>query len=98
MLKMTGVKIEYITDLEMYTFIEENLRGGVTTINHRYFKANNEYLDDYDNSEPTSSLHYVDANNLYGKGTDSHFLDLNYYTHSYTIIIFIKMICDTLRI
>ena len=75
MLKMTGVKIEYITDLEMYTFIEDNLRGGVTTINHRYFKANNEYLDDYDNSEPTSSLHYVDANNLYGKGKVSYFQD-----------------------
>ena len=67
MLKMTKVNIEYMTDIDMYTFIEKNLRGGVTTVNHRQFKANNPYLDDYDCSKPTSFIHYVDANNLYGK-------------------------------
>ena len=67
MLKMTGVKLEYITDLDQYTFLEQNLRGGVTTINHRYFKANNPYLgDDYKTELPTSYIHYVDSNNLYG--------------------------------
>ena len=67
MLKMTGCEIEYMTDIEMYTFIEKNLRGGVTTVNHRHFAANNPYLDDYDPESPTSYIHYVDANNLYGK-------------------------------
>ena len=67
MLKMTNVNIEYMTDIDMYTFIEKNLRGGVTTVNHRQFKANNPYLDDYDSAKPTSFIHYVDANNLYGK-------------------------------
>ena len=57
-----------MTDHEMYTFLEENLRGGVTTINHRHFKANNDYLDDYDSSKPTSFIHYIDVNNLYGAG------------------------------
>ena len=66
MLKMTGVKLEYITDIEQYTFIEENLRGGVSTINHRLFTANNKYLDDYNPNEPTSYIKYIDANNLYG--------------------------------
>ena len=66
MLKKTGVKLELITDLDMYTFIEENLRGGVTTVNHRYFKANNKYLDDYNPFLPTSFIQYIDANNLYG--------------------------------
>ena len=70
MLKMTGVKIDYITDLDMYTFIEDNLRGGVTTINHRYFKANNKYIDDFDDSMPSTFAHYVDCNNLYGKGME----------------------------
>lgn len=66
MLKMTDVKLELITDVDMYTFVEKNLRGGVCTINHRHFAANNKYLDDYDSSQPSSYIHYVDANNLYG--------------------------------
>ena len=66
MLKMTGVQLEYMTDLSMYTFIEDNLRGGVTTTNHRHFKANNQYLDDFSSEEPSSFIHYVDSNNLYG--------------------------------
>ena len=70
MLKMTGVEIDYITDIDIYTFIEDNIRGGVTTINHRYFKANNKYLEDYDDSEPSTFVHYVDCNNLYGKGME----------------------------
>ena len=70
MLKMTGVKIDFITDLDMYTFIEDNLRGGVTTINHRHFKANNKYLEDFDESKPSTYAHYVDCNNLYGKGME----------------------------
>ena len=28
MLKMTGINLEYINDIEQYTFVEENLRGG----------------------------------------------------------------------
>ena len=70
MLKMTSVKLEVITDIDVYTFIESNLRGGVTTINHRYFKANNKYLDDYDDLKPSTYAHYIDVNNLYGKGME----------------------------
>ena len=66
MLKKTGVKLEYITDIDMYTFIESNLRGGVTTVNHRYYKANNKYLDNYNPLLPASFIQYIDANNLYG--------------------------------
>ena len=66
MLKMTGVKMELMTDIEQYTFLEENLRGGITTINHRKFTANNKYLDDYNPKDPTSYIKYIDSNNLYG--------------------------------
>ena len=66
MLKMTGVKLDLITDIEQYTFVEENLRGGTTTINHRKFTANNKYLDDYNPEEPISYINYIDSNNLYG--------------------------------
>jgi len=71
MLKMTEVEIESITDIDMYTFIEKNLRGGVSTINHRHFKANNKYLKDFDESKPSSFIHYSDSNNLYGLGLSS---------------------------
>ena len=68
MLKMTGVKLDLITNIEMQTMIEDNIRGGITTINHRHFTANNEYLNDYDPQIHSSYVMYVDANNLYGKG------------------------------
>ena len=66
MLKMTGVSLDYITDIDKYTFVEENLRGGVATINHRLFTANNKYLDDYNPQKPSSYINYIDCNNLYG--------------------------------
>jgi len=66
MLKMTQVKIELISDVDMYTMVEDNIRGGVCTINHRHFEANNKYLTDYQPEEPSSYIKYVDANNLYG--------------------------------
>ena len=71
MLRMTNVELELMTDIDMYTFIEKNLRGGITTINHRHFKANNEYLKDHDSTQPSSFIHYTDSNNLYGIGLSS---------------------------
>jgi len=68
MLKMTGVEIEKITDQEMYNFVYENLRGGITTINHRLAKANNPYLLDFDDTKPTTYIQFLDINNLYGHG------------------------------
>lgn len=42
------------------------MRGGISLITHRYAKANNKYLQDYDPEKPTSFIIYKDANNLYG--------------------------------
>ena len=41
MLKMTGVKLEKISDIDMYLFKEQGLRGGMSYISKRYTKANN---------------------------------------------------------
>ena len=66
MLKTTKVELELLTDPTMYLAIENNIRGGISVISHRYAEANNPYLDDFDDSKPTSYLMYVDAVNLYG--------------------------------
>ena len=41
MLKMTGVKLEKISDIHKYLFIEKGLGRGITYIAKRYTKANN---------------------------------------------------------
>jgi len=51
---------------DMLDFIKENQRGGISLITHRYAKANNFYLDDYNKNLPTSFIKYWDCNNLYG--------------------------------
>ena len=65
-LKMTGVEMDLLTDMDMHLFIEEGIRGGVSMISHRYAKANVPELDDYDPTKPNEYLMYLDANNLYG--------------------------------
>ena len=44
MLKLTGVKLEKIVDIDMYLFIEKGLRGGICYIAKRYSEANNKYM------------------------------------------------------
>ena len=47
-------------------FFEQGMRGGVSYINKRYSKANNEYCKDYDKEKPKNYIIYLDMNNLYG--------------------------------
>ena len=41
MLKMTGINLELITDIDMYQMVEKGLRGGISYIANRYSKPNN---------------------------------------------------------
>ena len=52
MLKTTSVKLEKISDIDKYLFIEKGLRGGISYIAKRYAKANNKYMNDYDPKKP----------------------------------------------
>ena len=50
----------------MLLMVEEGIRGGICHSIHRYAKANNKYMKDYDKNIKSSYIQYLDANNLYG--------------------------------
>ena len=66
LLKSTEVSLELITEPDKYLFIEKGLRGGISMVSHRHAIANNQYMQNFDPSQPDSYLLYLDSNNLYG--------------------------------
>ena len=66
MLKMAGVKLGKISDIDQYLFIEKGTRGGISYVAKRYAKANNKYMCDYDLNKQSTFITYLDKNNLYG--------------------------------
>ena len=55
MLKMTGIKLEKIKDVDTHLFIEKGMRGDISYISKRYANVDN-----------NNTIMYCDANNLYG--------------------------------
>ena len=66
MLKRTDVKLEKISDINKYLFIEKGSREEISYIAKRYAKAINKYMNYYDPEKPSTFITYLDKNNLYG--------------------------------
>ena len=65
-LKRTKVELELLINIDMLLMIENAIRGGICQAVHRYAKANNRYMDNYDANNEYSYIEYLDANELYG--------------------------------
>ena len=65
-LKITEIKLEYISDIDMYLFVEIVMKGGTSDFSKRHSKANDKYMPFYDDKKPSKFIIYLDANNLYG--------------------------------
>ena len=65
-LKKTGVKLELLTNYDMILMIEKGIRGGICQATHRYAKANNKYMKNYDKNIESSYIEYLDENNFMG--------------------------------
>ena len=50
----------------MLLIVKEEIRGGICQAIHRYAKAKNKYMNNYDKSIESSYRMDLDANNLYG--------------------------------
>ena len=63
MRKTTKIKLELISDTDMYIFFEKGPRGGISYISNRCSKANNKYLKSYVPKQESKHVIYLDANN-----------------------------------
>ena len=66
LLKHSKIELELLSDPDHLLMFEKGIRGGVSMIPNRWGKANNKYMDNFDNTKPSKFITYLDANNLYG--------------------------------
>ena len=74
--KKTKVKLDLLTDIDMLLMVEKGIRGGLCYSIYPYAKANNKYIEDYDENKELSYTQYCDVNNLY-EWVMSHMLPVN---------------------
>ena len=61
-LKKTEVNLELLINVDMLLMVEKGIRGGICHAIHRYAKANNKYMKNYDKNKESSYIQYLDAN------------------------------------
>ena len=66
-LKKTSIKLELLTDYDMFLMVEDRIRGGICHSIHRFAQANNKYMENYNKNEESLYIQYLDTNNLYGR-------------------------------
>ena len=47
-LQKNEVRLELLTDIDILLMVKKGIRGGICHAIHRYAKANNKYMKDYD--------------------------------------------------
>ena len=57
-LKKTKVKLELLTDIDMLLMVEKGTTGGICQAIHRYAKANNKYMKNYNNDAMSSYIEF----------------------------------------
>ena len=62
--KKTEAELEFLTDVDMLLMVEKGTRGGICHATHRQAKANNKYMENYDENKESPYLQYLDAKNL----------------------------------
>ena len=65
-LKKTNKELELLIDYDVLLMVEKGIRGGICHSIHRYAKADNKYMQNYNNNEESLYIQHLDANNLYG--------------------------------
>ena len=77
-LKKTKVKLELLTDIDTLLMVEREIRSRIRHAIHRYAKANNKHMKDYDKNKELSCLSYWDVNNSYGWAMSPKLLENNF--------------------
>lgn len=72
MLRKTGIELELINDVNILNMIEQSIRGGICQVSHRFLRANNRYMEDYQEEEPESYIVTFDANSIYPHSLKQH--------------------------
>ena len=79
MLKMTGVKLQLLDDIDMVLMIESGMRGGISMVTKKYAKANNPLVPGYDPSKPNTWVTYLDMNSLYSSAMSVPLPEKDFY-------------------
>ena len=64
MLKKTKIYLESTSGNSLLEFFEQQMRGGISAVFHRYAEANIKYLTNSDKDKETFHVLYLDVKNL----------------------------------